>query len=439
MIELDLGVRLRFQKFEDLEANPEALPDGIEADEYIIATYYVSLPKGFNPFEISQIMAIEQSTGTWIPVPGESPEVRKKHVAKVVGVYEVPDNEVMLPEDNWRNYIIQIAFPYENIGSRLSLLFTAVVGNISMAGKIKLLDLRFPKKYVSGFKGPKFGIEGVRRVLGVYDRPLLNNMIKPCTGFPADLGAKLAYEAARGGVDIVKDDELLGNVSFNTVEERITKYMEAIDKANEEKGEKTLYAVNISDDLPDVLENADKAVELGANCLLVNYLACGFPVLRALAEDESIKVPIMAHMDCAGVYYVSPFSGIRSTLILGKLPRIAGADIVVYPAPYGKAPFLEEKYLEIAKTLRYPFYHVKPAFPMPSGGITPSMVPRLIERLGIDFVVAAGGAIHAHQDGPAAGARAFRAAIDAALQGYSDLRKYAEENNIPELLKALQL
>ena len=126
MIELDLGVRLRFQKFEDLEANPEALPDGIEADEYIIATYYVSLPKGFNPFEISQIMAIEQSTGTWIPVPGESPEVRKKHVAKVVGVYEVPDNEVMLPEDNWRNYIIQIAFPYENIGSRLScLLYTS--------------------------------------------------------------------------------------------------------------------------------------------------------------------------------------------------------------------------------------------------------------------------------------------------------------------------
>jgi 2,3-diketo-5-methylthiopentyl-1-phosphate enolase len=437
---MELGVRLRFQKFEDPEANPEALPDGIDSDEYIIATYYMSFPKAFNPYQIAQIMAVEQSTGTWIPVPGESPETRKKHVAKVIGVYETPDHEIMIPDEvKWRDYIIQIAFPYENIGSRLSMLFTAVIGNISMAGKVKLLDLKFPEKYVEGFKGPKFGIEGVRKILGVHDRPLLNNMIKPCTGFPAELGAELAYETARGGVDIVKDDELLGNVAFNTVEERVTKYMEAIDKANEEKGEKTLYAINISDDLPDVLENAEKAIELGANCLLVNYLACGFPVLRVLAEDPSINVPIMAHMDCAGIYYVSPFSGVSSHLVLGKLPRLAGADIVVYPAPYGKAPFSEEKYIEVAKAHRYPFYKIKPIFPMPSGGITPSMVPKLMNTLGIDLVVAAGGGIHAHPDGPAAGARAYRAAIDAVLKGYTDLKKYAEENSIEELIKALHL
>jgi 2,3-diketo-5-methylthiopentyl-1-phosphate enolase len=437
---MELGVKLRFKKFEHPEANPEALPEGIDAEDYIIATYYMGFPKALNPVEISQIMALEQSTGTWLPVPGETPEVRRKHVAKVIGVYEVPDYEIMVPgEADWRNYIVQIAFPWENMGSRLSMLFSTVVGNISMAPKLKLLDLRFPEKFVKGFKGPKFGIEGVRNVLGVKDRPLLNNMIKPDVYSPPDLGAKLAYEVARGGVDIIKDDELLANPKFNTIEERVTKFMEAIDRANEEKGEKTLYAVNVTDDLPAVLENAEKAIELGANCLLVNYLATGFPILRALAEDESIKVPIMAHMDVAGAYYVSPTSGVRSTLILGKLPRIAGADIVVYPAPYGKAPMMEEKYVEVAKNLRYPFYHIKQAFPMPSGGIAPSMVPRLVNTLGIDFVVAAGGGIHAHPDGPAAGAKAFRAAIDAAIQGYSDLRKYAEENNIPELLKALQL
>jgi 2,3-diketo-5-methylthiopentyl-1-phosphate enolase len=430
--------KLTFRRFEDLEANPEALPEGIGKD-YIIATYYMSFPKMLSINDISQIMAIEQSTGTWIPVPGESPDVRKKHVAKVIGIYEVPDYEFMIPDEvRWREYIVQIAFPFDNIGSTISMLFTAVIGNISMAGKVKLLDLKFPEKYVKGFKGPKFGIEGVRKVLGVYDRPLLNNMIKPCTGFPPDLGAKLTYEVARGGVDIVKDDELLGNRPFNSVEERVTKYMEAIDKANEEKGEKTLYAVNISDDIPDVFENADRAVELGANCLLVNYLATGLPVLRKLAEDPSIKVPIMAHMDCAGIYYESPFSGIRSDLILGKLPRLAGADIVVYPAPYGKAIFPEEKYLAVAKSLIYSFYDIKPVFPMPSGGIVPSTVPKLIQTLGKDVVVAAGGGIHAHPDGPAAGARAFRAAIDAAVKG-EDLRKYAEENNIPELIKALQM
>ena len=437
---MQLGVRLRFQKFEHPEANPEALPEGVDPEEYIIGTYYMSFPKGMNPFEITQVLALEQSTGTWLPVPGETPDVRKKHVAKVIGVYEVPDYEVMIPQEvDWRNFIVQIAFPWRNIGDRLSMLFSTIVGNISMAPKLKLLDIRFPKEFVSGFKGPKFGIEGVREVLGVKDRPLLNNMIKPDVYSPPELGAKLAYEVARGGVDIIKDDKLLANPDFNRIEERVTKFMEAIDKANEEKGEKTLYAVNVTADLPEVLENAEKAIELGANCLLVNYLATGFPILRALAEDESIKVPIMAHMDVAGAYYVSPTSGVRSTLILGKLPRLAGADIVVYPAPYGKAPVLEEKYVEVAKQHRYPFYSIKPCFPMPSGGIAPIMVPKLVNTLGMDIVVAAGGGIHAHPDGPAAGARAFRQATDAAMQGYADLRKYAEENDLQELLKALQL
>jgi len=430
--------KVTYKRFEDPEANPDALPEGISED-YIIATYYMSFPKMLNISDISQIMAIEQSTGTWIPVPGESPEVRKKHVAKVIGIYETPDYEFLIPDEvRWRNYIVQIAFPYDNIGSTLSMLFTAVIGNISMAGKVKLLDLKFPKKYVDGFKGPKFGIEGVRKVLGVKDRPLLNNMIKPCTGFPPELGAKLTYEVARGGVDIVKDDELLGNRPFNLVEERVVKYMEAIDRANEEKGEKTLYAVSISDDIPQIFENADKAIELGANCILVNYLATGLPVLRKLAEDPSIKVPIMAHMDCAGIYYESHYSGVRSDLILGKLPRLAGADIVVYPAPYGKAFFPEEKYLAVAKALTYPFYDIKPIFPMPSGGIVPSIVPKLFKTLGKDFVVAAGGGIHAHPDGPAAGARAFRAAIEAAMEGI-DLKTYAETKNVPELERALKM
>ncbi len=426
-------------RFEDLEANPEALPEGVDPDEYFVATYYVSFPASLNMHQIGQVFAIEQSTGTWVPVPEEKPEMRRRHVAKLIGVYEVPDYEIMLPEGvKWRSYIIQIAFPFENVGPRLSMLFTTIVGNISLAGKIKLLDIRFPKKYVEGFKGPKFGIEGVRRLLGVRDRPLLNNMIKPCTGFPPEVGAKLAYEAARGGTDIIKDDELLANPDFNKVEDRIVKYMEAIDKANEETGEKTLYAINITGDIPEVFENAERVIELGANCIMVNYLATGFPVLRALAEDPSIKVPILGHMDVAGALCGSPHVGIRSDLIMAKLPRLAGADILVYPAPYGKAPFMEEKFVAIAKAARYPFYHIKPVFPMPSGGITPAHVPKLVATLGRDIVIGAGGAIHAHPDGPAAGARAFRQAIDAVMKGYTDLKKYAEETGAKELLRALE-
>lgn len=423
-------VRFEEKKFEEVEALPEALPEGVDPESYIIATYYMAWPSALDARWVARILAIEQSTGTWIPVPGEEPEMRKRHVAKVVGVYEAPYHEYEVPSGvTERHYIAQIAFPEENIGEQISMLLTTVVGNISLGGKIKLLDLHFPKKYLDGFGGPKFGIEGVREVLGVSGRPLLNNMIKPCTGFPPEVGARLAYEAAVGGTDIVKDDELLGDRPFNLVEERIVKYMEAIDRANSEKGEKTLYTINITDDLPKVLEKAEKVIELGANAIMVNYLATGIPVLRALAEDPSIRVPILAHMDCAGALYESPWSGISSHLVMGKLPRLAGADMVIYPAPYGKAPFMKERYLQIAHSLTYPFRKIKRAFPMPSGGITPKVVHEITGDLGKDVIIAAGGAIHAHPMGGIAGARAFRQAIEAAVKGIpvSEMAKDHEE------------
>lgn len=402
----------------DIEALPIALPDGVDYDESIIATYLVSFPKHIDIPKLAPALAIEQSTGTWVPVPGETAEVRRKHLAKVIGVYEIPDYEWMIPKDvQDRNYVIQVAFPFINVESQIPMLLTAIVGNISMAGKIKLLDARFPKKFVEGFGGPKFGIPGVRKLLGIVGRPLLNNMIKPCTGYSCEVGTELFRQAALGGADIIKDDELLANMSFNTVKERVEAYMSAEKQVYEETGEHTLYTVNVSDEIPKVFENAKRAVELGVNGLMVNYLAVGFPVLRALAEDPEINVPILGHMDLAGAFYQSPYHGITSQIVLGKLPRLAGADICVYPAPYGKASFLPEKFLAVAKNLTFSLYHLKPTFPMPSGGITPGMVPQVMKDLGTEIVIGTGGGIHAHPQGPVAGARAFRQAIDATMQG----------------------
>lgn len=437
---LSNGTMMEIGEFEDLEANPEALPEGMNPEETIIATYYVSFPKGISPQTIGKAFAVEQSTGTWTPVPEEKPEMRKKHVAKLVGAYEIPDYEVQIPDEvEDRDYILQIAYPEINIGEKISTLLSTVVGNISMGGKVKLLDLRFPKKYVDGFKGPQFGIQGVRDILGVEERPLVNNMIKPNTGIPPETGAKLAYEAAKGGVDIIKDDELMSDRPFSPLEDRVTETMESIKKADEEKGEKTLYAVEITDDLPAALENADKAIEAGANCLLINYLAVGFPVVRQICEDESIDVPIMGHMDCAGAYYRDPWSGIRSDLIFGKLPRLAGLDMMIFPSPYGKATVRESKHIESAKAMRYPLYDIKQMFPMPSGGIQPSMIPETIEKLGKEIIIAAGAGIHAHPEGPTAGGKAFRQAIDAVMGGTMDLETYVEQNDVPELEAALEV
>jgi len=420
---------------QDVLSMPIALPEGIDHDEYIIGTYLACFPKDIPIPFAAQLLAIEQSTGTWVPVPGETPEVRHKHVAKVIGVYEVPDYEFSVPSSvETRNYIIQIAYPEVNIGEQIPMLLTTVVGNISMAGQIKLVDVYFPEKYVAGFQGPKFGIPGVREILGVHDRPLLNNMIKPCTGYTPEVGVRLFREAALGGCDNIKDDELLADASFNAVEKRVKLYMEAERQVYEETGEHTLYTVNVSDKVPKVFENAKRAVELGCNAIMVNYLAVGFPVLQALAEDPEINVPILGHMDVAGAMYMSPYHGISSHIVLGKLLRLAGADLAVIPAPYGKASVIEDKFLNVWRNMTFPMYQLKPVFPLPGGGITPAMVPKMVKDLGKDVVVAAGGAIHAHPQGPAAGARAFRQAIDATMQGIS-LEEAAKEH--PELAMAI--
>jgi 2,3-diketo-5-methylthiopentyl-1-phosphate enolase len=227
----------------------------------------------------------------------------------------------------------------------------------------------------------------------------------------------LFYKAAVGGCDVVKDDELISNPVFNTVEERIVKYMEAADRADSEKGEKTLYTINVTNKLPDMFELADKALELGANALMVNYAAVGWSAMRQICEDPSIKVPVLAHMDFTGCYFGGEWNGMNSALTLGKLPRICGCDIIVTPAPYGKAEILEEKYEHIIKALRYPLRHIKPTLPMPSGGITQGMVEKCIKDAGKDILIGSGGGIHSHPDGPIAGARAFRQAIDAVMHG----------------------
>jgi 2,3-diketo-5-methylthiopentyl-1-phosphate enolase len=420
----------------DIESLPIALPDGVDYADYLIATYLVSYPKAIPVPQLAPALAIEQSTGTWTPVPGETPEVRRCHVAKVIGVYEVPDYEWMVPHEvEQRHYIVQVAFPEVNFGSQIPMLLTTVVGNISMGGRIKVLDMRFPEKYVAGFQGPKFGIKGVRELLGVQGRPLLNNMIKPCTGYTPQVGVELFRAAALGGCDIIKDDELLANASFNEVQARAKLYMEAERQVFEETGEHTLYTVNVTDEVPKVFDNACRAVELGCNAIMVNYLATGFPVLRALAENPVINVPILAHMDVAGALYASEWHGLSSHLVLGKLPRLAGADIVVFPAPYGKAPVLPDKFQRVAQNLAFPLYQIKPTFPMPSGGITPKMVPTVVKDLGPDIVIGSGGGIHAHPQGPVAGAKAFRQAIQATLQG-RPLEEAAKEN--PELKVALE-
>jgi 2,3-diketo-5-methylthiopentyl-1-phosphate enolase len=251
-------------------------------------------------------------------------------------------------------------------------------------------------------------------------------MIKPCAGWTPQWGADTFRDIALGGVDIVKDDELIADAEYNRIEERLPLFIEAERQAFEETGERTLYAVNITDTLPQALDTAKRAIDLGANCLMVNVYATGFPVLRALAEDPEINVPLLAHPDVVGAWYMSPDHGISAQLLLGKLARLSGADMVVYQHYAGKVPITKDNCIHIGRQLTFPFYDVKAAWPMPAAGVHPHTVESLVEDFGLDVMVGAGGPVHGHPMGATAGARAFRQAVEAVTAGIP-LAQAAEE------------
>jgi 2,3-diketo-5-methylthiopentyl-1-phosphate enolase len=160
------------------------------------------------------------------------------------------------------------------------------------------------------------------------------------------------------------------------------------------------------------LRKAITAVENGANALMVNYLPTGIGILSSLARHPKVKVPILAHLDFGGTFYASPYHGISSHLIYGKLARLAGADILTIPTPYGKFAISHEKYMKMAIALRNPLFGKERTWPIAGGGVKQGHLPRLFRDLGKDFIIGAGGAVYAHPMGPAAGARAFRQGID---------------------------
>jgi len=413
-----------------------ALPESIDQREFVIATYLYRTAPGVDIHVAARALAEMQSTGTWVALEGETQAIQERHSARVVAIWEVPDHEAELPVDHGRReWVLQIAYPSHNIGAQIPLLLATVYGECASLGELKLLDLHLPEAFVGAFKGPKFGLEGIRELVGATDRPLLITMLKPAIGLTPKESAEVFYQAAIGGSDGVKDDELLVSHPWSHFLDRVREHERAAQAAFDETGHRTLYFVNITDRPDRLVQNAYRAIEAGASALMVDYVTVGTSALAMLADDPAIAVPIMGHLAFAGAIYGSPRSGVSSHLVLGKLPRLAGADIIVYPSPYGTLQYSRSKHLRLAQAMTDSFYGIRRTVPAPGGGIHAGMAPRLVEDLGIDFALGAGGAVHGHRQGAAAGARALRQALDAAVRGESLADAGASH---PELAIALE-
>jgi 2,3-diketo-5-methylthiopentyl-1-phosphate enolase len=405
--------------------------------EYVTATYYLETDSGVDIVAKAASFAVGQSVGTWVPVPGITREMLERHMGRIVAIYDAPPVEFEPNLSQKRAFFVQIAFPEANFGPQFPMLFTTLLGNdVSTATQLKLVDLTLSPTFVAGFGGPKYGIVGLRQHLGIPQRPILLNMIKPCTGFGPEVGAAFFAESARGGVDVIKDDELLGNTSFSAMLDRVRAYTRAAEEVYQETGHRAAYCPNITDRPDKVVENARRAQELGAGMVMINAVATGLGVVQAVAEDPTVALPILTHYAGAGSLTENTRAGISSPLLLGKLARLAGADVAMFGSVYSSYPLLREKYLRTAHFQTMPLFSLKPTMPSVGGGIHPITAVQIISDIGFDVMLAVGGAIQGHPDGAAVGGRAMRLAIDAVVAGLP-LEDKAQEHS--ELAKALEL
>ncbi|BFH13434.1 2,3-diketo-5-methylthiopentyl-1-phosphate enolase [Paenibacillus melissococcoides] len=357
-------------------------------------------------------IAVGMTVGSWTELPEAQKADMAKHLGQVLSVVPVESD---IPGERYAD--ITIAYPDVNYSRDLPALLVTMFGKLSMDGRIRLMDIEWSDAFKQAFPGPKFGLDGVRKLVDVHDRPLLMSIFKSVIGYDLPALAEQFRQQALGGVNIIKDDEILFENPLTPIERRVKACIETADAVSQQTGRKLLYAVNLTGPTFKLRDQALRAIEAGANAFLFNALAYGFDVLHALSSDPDISVPIAAHPAMAGSMYPSPYHGIAAQLLLGKLMRLAGADLVLFPSPYGSVTMPAEDTFAIRDALTRQDMALQRSFPVPSAGIHPGIVPLIIRDFCIDVIVNAGGGIHGHPLGTAAGGRAFVQAIDAVMQG----------------------
>ena len=420
-----------FTRYHDPEIFVQTL-DGIDRSNHIVATYFMDdeLPgeEFMDHFALIQSLAIEGSTGTWEKIEEETEEVRRRLCGKMVGYYEIPTSNA-----SRRSAVVQLAFPIDAWIDNLPMMLLSIAGNCyAYSPKMRLLDVFIPDDLLGKFKGPKFGVPGIRKALNVPDRPLSLHIIKPKMGMTPKQVGEQCYQTALGGVDMMKDDEMTSDLYNSKFEDRLKSVLEAQEKAEARTGKRTIYFVSITDEPRRIFDKAARAVELGTRGLLVCYSA-GLPVIRQLAEDPAINVPILIHAS----FMIAAQPRIAWP-VFAKLVRLCGGDLMLTPTYWSSIPMVSlEEGIRTAHVKLAPLGHIKPMWPMPCAGVYPGLTPILVGEYGTDIVIPAGGGMLGHPDGYMAGAKAWQQAI-AATMSQENFLEYAKRTENKELRRALE-
>jgi ribulose-bisphosphate carboxylase large chain len=413
--------------------------------ERIVAAYRIETAY---PLEFAaEVMAGEQSCGTFVRVPGETDELREHHAARVERITELetvdaPSLPYSRPPKNhdgkFKRAEVVLSFPLANMDASLPNLLAAVCGNLyelrEFSG-LKLIDLKLPRAFANRYPGPQFGIAGTRMLTGVAGRPIIGTIIKPSVGLSPEQTAELVKALIEAGLDFIKDDELMANPPHSPFSARFKAVNRVINDYADRTGKKPMYAVNITGEIDEMLRHHDEALAGGGSCVMVSLNHIGAPAVAHLRRHS--QLPIHGHRNGWGMLTREPYLGIEFKA-WSQIWRLAGVDHLHCNGLRNKFWEPDESVVASARACLTPMFEDKTYTVMPviaSAQWAGQAVDTYREVGSADLMYVCGGGIVAHPDGIAAGVLSVRQAWEAAMQGVA-LKEYATTRM--ELQRALE-
>jgi len=402
--------------------------------ERITAKYYIETPLDLE--KSAQVLAGEQSSGTFIAVPGETEELKQRFAARVESitplevVAEPAIPGVQILDGKYQRAMIEVSWSIENFGYNLPVLVSTLQGNLyelTQFTGLKLMDIDLPASYANAFTGPKFGIEGCRKLTNVYNRPLIGTIIKPSIGMTPEQTAGLVETLALAGIDFVKDDELMGSSANSPFDKRVDAIMKVINRHADQTGKKVMYAFNITDDMDQMQRNYEKVLNSGGTSAMISLNSVGLSGVKKMCDNGQLA--IHGHRNGWGMLNRHPLLGIEFPAYQ-KLWRLAGVDQIHVNGIQNKFWESDDSVVRSIEACLTPLLGGYSVLPVVSSGQWGGQAPETYRRTKtVDLLYMAGGGIMAHPDGPTGGVVALQQAWTAAVDGLSvaeAAQKYSE-------------
>jgi len=402
--------------------------------ERVFAEYLIE-----TPYEVEQAAAVlagEQSSGTFVSVPGETEELKKRFAARVedIQLLDVSDKPSIpggsIPGKKYQKARVKVSWSIENFGYNLPVLISTLQGNlyeITQFTGLKLMDFEVPDSFKNHFKGPKFGIKGSKLSCGVGDRPMIGTIIKPSIGMSVDETTALVKTLIEAGIDFIKDDELMGSAANSFFDDRVKAIMKVIRDNEQKTGKKVMYAFNISDEIDEMQRKYDLIQQEQGSCAMVSINSVGLAGTKKICDQGELV--IHGHRNGWGMLNRHPLLGIEFPAYQ-KIQRLAGVDQLHVNGIQNKFWESDDSVVTSIKSCLKPFLGGHEILPVVSSGQWGGQAVETYRRTQTtDLLYMAGGGILAHPMGPKAGVNALQQAWEGAVDGLSveeSAQKYPE-------------